>query len=113
MIRSKKAGAPSVARYFRRAENALPYLFRTLRLIWSAARGWTAAWIALLLVQGFVPVAIVYLTRPLVNGITAAAASGGNWRPILWPAGLMAAALLLAELLRAATQWIRAAQSEL
>ena len=112
MIRSKKAGAPSVARYFRRAESALPYLFRTLRLIGQAAPGWTAEWIALLLVQGFVPVAIVYLTRPLVNGITAAA-SGGSWRPILLPAGLMAAALLLAELLRGATQWIRTVQSEL
>src|SRR5437867_11382343 len=112
MIRSKNAGAPSVARYFRRAESALPYLFRTLRLIGQAAPVWTAEWIALLLVQGFVPVAIVYLTRPLVNGITAAA-SGGSWRPILLPAGLMAAALLLAELLRGATQWIRTVQSEL
>src|SRR6266699_5293391 len=103
MIRSKKAGAPSVARYFRRAERALPYLFRTLRLIGQAAPGWTAEWIALLLVQGFVPVAIVYLTRPLVNGITAAASSRAGWTPILWPAALIGAALLLAELLRSAT----------
>jgi len=109
----KEQGVPSVARYFRRAGSALPYLFRTLRLISLAAPNWTAAWIALLLVQGFLPVAIVYLTRPLVNGITAAAASRAGWTPILWPATLIGAALLLAELLRSATQWIRTVQSEL
>ena len=109
----KEQGVPSVARYYRRAGSALPYLFRTLRLISLAAPNWTAAWIALLLVQGFLPVAIVYLTRPLVNGITAAAASRAGWTPILWPATLIGAALLLAELLRSATQWIRTVQSEL
>src|SRR5436309_11811870 len=114
MIRLRKEhGGPSVGRYFQRAERALPYVFRTLTLVWHAAPNWTAAWIALLLAQGFLPVAIVYLTQPLVNGITAAVASGGNWGPILWPAALMAAALLLAELLRGATQWIRTVQTEL
>src|SRR5213592_1890480 len=109
----KKHGGPSVARYFRRAQSALPYLLRTLALVWRAAPNWTAAWVALLLAQGFLPVAIVYLTRPLVNGITAAVASGGAWTPILWPGTLMAGALVLAELLRGATQWIRTVQSEL
>jgi len=115
MIRSKKKphDAPSLGRYFQRAGKAVPYLFRTLALIWRAAPHWTVWWIALLLVQGFLPVLIVYLTRPLVNGITAAVASGAGWRPILLPASLMAAALLLTELLRGVTQWIRTIQSEL
>jgi len=115
MIRSKKKqhDAPSLGRYLQRAGNAVPYVFRTLALIWRAAPHWTVWWIALLLVQGFLPVLIVYLTRPLVNGITAAVASGAGWRPILLPAALMAAALLLTELLRGVTQWIRTVQSEL
>jgi len=115
MIRSKKKqhDAPSLGRYLQRAGNAVPYIFRTLALIWRAAPHWTVWWIALLLVQGFLPVLIVYLTRPLVNGITAAVASGAGWRPILLPAALMAAALLLIELLRGVTQWIRTVQSEL
>ena len=115
MIRSKKKqhDAPSLGRYLQRAGNAVPYVFRTLALIWRAAPHWTVWWIALLLVQGFLPVLIVYLTRPLVNGITAAVASGAGWRPILLPAALMAAALLLIELLRGVTQWIRTVQSEL
>src|SRR3954464_8639371 len=114
MIRSKKPhDLPSIGRYFQRAANAVPYLFRTLSLIWRAAPHWTVWWLALLLVQGFIPVLIVYLTRPLVNGITGAIASGTGWRPILLPASLMAGALFFSEPLRGVTQWIRTVQSEL
>jgi ATP-binding cassette subfamily B protein len=55
------------------------YLPSTLALVWRATRGWTAAWICLLLAQGVLPVAVVYLTRPLVDGIVAAANSHGEW----------------------------------
>ena len=65
----------SVARYFERAAGTLPHLSRTFRLIWRAAPKWTLAWIFLLLIQGFLPVATVYLTRPVVNGIVAAVRS--------------------------------------
>ena len=51
----------------RRLAAQLPYLPRTMGLVWTAARGWTAAWIAVLLVQGVLPVATVYLTRTVVN----------------------------------------------
>src|SRR5206468_1452372 len=85
----------SVSRYFERAVGTLPHLSRTFRLIWRAAPNWTLAWVFLLLIQGFLPVATVYLTRPVVNGIVAAVRSGGDWRPIVVPAVLMAAVLLL------------------
>ncbi len=84
-----------------------------MRLVWQAAPGWTVTWAVLLLVQGFLPVATVYLTRPLVNGIVAAVRSGGNWRPILPPAVLMAIVQLLAELLRGTNNWVRTAEAEL
>ncbi len=114
MIFSKnKPEAPSVARYFQRGTSALPYLSRTIQLIWRAAPQWSSVWILLLFVQGFLPVTIVYLTRPLVNGIAAAVARGGGWGPIFWPAILMAAVLILSELLRGATQWVRTIESEL
>ena len=98
---------PSVSRYFRRLTWALPHVVRTLRLIWPAAPAWTSAWTVLLLVQGFLPVITVFLTRPVINGIVAALRSGGDWRPILWPASLMAIVLFLTELLRGAIQWVR------
>ena len=104
---------PNISRYFRRLAGALPHLPSTLRLVWQAAPILTFAWTALLLLQGFLPVATVYLTRPVVNGIVAAIRANGDWRPILWPASLMAAVLLLTELLRTAVQWIRTAQADL
>ena len=103
----------SIARYFRRGAEALPHLSRTLGLIALAAPGWASAWIVLIVAQGFLPAAIVYLTRPLVNGIVAAAGSGGGWGPVLLPAAGMAAALLLAEVLRGVAQWVRTMQAEL
>src|SRR5438128_2150520 len=114
MIFSKnRPEAPSIARYVQRGTSALPYLSRTIQLIWRAAPQWSTVWILLLLVQGFLPVATVYLTRPLVNGIAAAVGRGGGWGPIFWPAILMAAVLILSELLRGATQWVRTIESDL
>jgi len=98
---------------FRRAALQLADLTRALRLVWRAAPGWTIALTILLLVQGFLPVATVYLTRPLVNGIVAGVRSGGDWRPIFWPALLMGIVLLLSELLSAVIDWVRTAEAEL
>jgi ATP-binding cassette subfamily B protein len=60
-------------------------------------------------------VAIVYLTRLLVDDLVAARAGGGTWaeaRPALVVAALTGAVLLLAELLRSAGAWVREAQAE-
>ena len=97
----------------RRAALQLADISRALRLVWQAAPGWTVALTILLLVQGFLPVATVYLTRPLVNGIVAGVRSGGDWRPILWPAVMMGIVLLLSELLSGVIDWVRTAEAEL
>jgi ATP-binding cassette subfamily B protein len=97
----------------RRAAILLADLTRALRLVWQAAPGWTVAWTLLLLVQGFLPVATVYLTRPLVNGIVAGVRSGGDWHPILLPAILMGIVLLLSELMSGVIDWVRTAEAEL
>ena len=49
---------------------------RSFGLVWSACGGWTLLWTALLVAQGILPVASVQLTRKLVDGLTAAVASG-------------------------------------
>ncbi|MCH8319572.1 MAG: ABC transporter ATP-binding protein [Acidobacteria bacterium] len=70
----------------------------------------------LLLLQGVLPVAIVYLTRWLVDGLVAAVEAGGSWesvQPTLILVALMAGVMLAKELLNSATGWIRTAQSEL
>jgi ATP-binding cassette subfamily B protein len=92
------------------------HILRTWQLIKNAAPRWTLAWGILLIFQGALPVAMVYLTRLLVDGLVAAVRAGGNWtsiRPILFPAAMMAGAMLLTELLQGLIEWVNTAQSEL
>ena len=94
----------------------LSRLPRALKLAWAAARGWTALWAGLLVLQGLLPVSSVYLTRPLVNRILGAIKAGGTWesiRPAIAIGVLIAAIALLSEFLRSATVWVRTHQSEL
>ncbi len=98
------------------ARGQLPYIPRALQLVWDAARWWTMAWLVLLVVQGLLPVALVFLTRVLVDRLAATAGAGASWdqvQSVLFPAGIMAGLLLLGELMRAATRWVRTAQAEL
>ncbi len=94
----------------------LPFVPRALRLVWDAAGWWSTAWLILLVVQGLLPVALVFLTRVVVDRLAAAAGAGASWeqlRGILLPAAVMAGLLLVGELLRACTRWVRTAQAEL
>ena len=94
----------------------LPYLPQTLKLVWDAAGKWTLAWLLLLLLQGILPLAPVYLTKTVVDALVQALHSGGEWqavRPIFWWGGLMAGALLLMEVCSSLTQWLRATQADM
>jgi ATP-binding cassette subfamily B protein len=100
----------------RNALAQLVYLPRALALVWAAARGRTVAWVALLLVQGLLPLGTVYLTSVLVDGLVEAAGAGGTWEtlgPLLLLVAIMAGIMLLAEVLSSAAGWVRAAQAEL
>ncbi|MFV2073896.1 MAG: ABC transporter ATP-binding protein [Thermoanaerobaculales bacterium] len=107
---------PPAGRILTPIREQLPFLPRALRLVWTAARWRTVVWLVLLLVQGILPVALVFLTRVLVDRLTAVAGTGGSWveiRETLAPALLMALLLLVGEVLRAATRWVRTVQAEL
>lgn len=98
----------------------IPYLPQALSIVWRAARGWTIAWAFLLIIQGVLPVASVYLTRAVVDSLVAAldaeALSLADWETLKSPllyAGLMGLVLLLTESLRSITTWVRTAQSQL
>jgi ATP-binding cassette, subfamily B, bacterial len=58
--------------------SALSHLPRAIALVWGATRSWTAAWALLLLIQGLLPAAIVYLTMPLIDSLVSAVNSGGR-----------------------------------
>jgi ATP-binding cassette subfamily B protein len=89
---------------------------RVFAMLWSAAGGWMVAWGSLLVVQGLMPVALVYLTKPMVNGLQAAVGAGASWesvRPVLVIALAIGGILLLTELLKVGLEWIGTTQSEL
>ena len=100
----------------RKALAQLPYLPQTFALVWAAARTWTLVWSVLLLAQGLLPVATVYVTRWLVNSMVGAIQAGGDWehlRPTLLLVALVAAIQLALQILRSAAAYVRTAQSEL
>ena len=107
---------PTLATRGRALLDQLPYLPRAFSMVWEATGYWTLTWAILLLLQGVLPVGIVYLTRWLVDGLVAAVEAGGSWesvQPTLILVALMAGVMLANELLSSATGWIRTAQSEL
>jgi ATP-binding cassette, subfamily B, bacterial len=94
----------------------LRYLPQALGLVWSASRHWTVAWAVLLVLQGALPVATVYLTRMVVDSLVAATTNAGGWtalQPTLFLIAAMVGVLLLMEGLRSLAGWVRAMQAEL
>jgi ATP-binding cassette, subfamily B, bacterial len=102
---------------FNALRSQLRYLPRTWKLIWDATRGWSAAWLAILVLLGLSPLATVAITKRLVDSVvTATRAGGATWdtlRPALLLGFLLAIITILSELLQGALEWVRTAQSEL
>jgi ATP-binding cassette subfamily B protein len=93
----------------------LAYLPRTVTLVWEAARPWTVAWSALLLVQGGLPVVSVALTRALVDSLVSVMQSpceASNVQSTLRLVAAAAGVVLLGQILRSTAEWVRTAQSE-
>jgi ABC-type multidrug transport system fused ATPase/permease subunit len=107
--------ASQVLERARKGLGQLPQLGRALVLVWGVAPRLTTVWAGLLVVQGLLPVAAVYLTRALVDSLVLVMGSGGGWArvraPILLAASL-AGVVLLSEVLQAVGRWIRVAQAE-
>src|SRR5690349_8420805 len=100
----------------RKALAQLPYLPRALALVWQVARPWTIVWVFLLMVQGLLPAAIVYLTKLVVDGVVLALRNGSQWpevRLVLMRLLLLGGLLLLMEVVRNAINWVRTVQAEL
>lgn len=92
------------------------YLPRILRIMWMAAGKWTVVWAILLVVQGLLPAASLYLTRLLVDSLVIVIGgdtSTGAIQPLAISAVLMAIVYLLTLVLGSASSWVRTAQSEL
>jgi ATP-binding cassette subfamily B protein len=88
---------------------------RAVRLIWKIVPGWTVASFALQIVQGILPLVILYLTKLVVNTL-AAGLSAQSKGPIFGKAavlvGIMAGTALLQALLTLVSNYVNEAQSQ-
>jgi len=97
------------------ARRLLAYVPRALKLVWEAAARWTLVWATLLVLQGLLPGASVYLTKWVLDAASEAIGQGLAWsnvQLVVIPGGLMALVLLLQKVARAANGWIQRAQIE-
>ena len=98
----------------RKALAQLPYLPRALALVWEVARPWTIVWAVLLIVQGILPAATVYLTKLVVDAVVGSLRnSDSNLRQVLVLLVLLGSTLLLMEIVRGGINWVRTVQTEL
>ena len=98
----------------RRAKAQLPYIPDTFRLIWAASRRWTVAWFLLLLLQGTLPIALVFASGALADALASAIRSG-SWvySSLLLQVGWIVFVLLSMQSLNSVLGWVRAVQAEL
>ena len=100
---------------FTKFKAQFPYILRVFSLIWAVSRIWTLAWVALLILQGILPVAIVQLTRLVVDSLVGVLQGGSNTNSLeslILSVVAMGGVLLLQELLSSFSNYIRTEQSE-
>ena len=100
----------------RKALAQLPNLPRALALVWQAARPWTIPWVLLLIIQGLLPVALVYLTKLFVDALILTLRSHDDLAPIrsaLTVALMLGGVVLLMEVVRHTINWVSNVQAEL
>ena len=95
-----------------------PYIPQTMRLVWQATGMWMVAWLALLFVQGVLPVGIVYITRHVVDSLVGVVKAGGvlgvgiKTYDVIFPLCVLGVLLVSEQILRSAAQLVRTIQSE-
>jgi ATP-binding cassette subfamily B protein len=101
---------------FRESAVRLPLMSRGLGLVWRAARPWTVAWAGLLVAQGLVPAAQVWLTRTAVDTLAAALPAGdafGAFAAVWPPLALIGLLWIVGQALSSLAAWVRSVQGEL
>ena len=99
----------------RRALSQLVYIRPTLQLVWASAPRATVGWGILLVIQGLLPGATVYLTKLLVDSlvlVTTLGLNDGRLNSVLYPGLMMVAVLLLSEVAKTGLTILRSVQSE-
>ena len=99
-----------------RLRQQAPYIPKTINLVWQASGVWMVAWLVLVLVQGMLPVAIVFMTRHVVDSLTAFSRQNGVSHiltfEIAFPFLVLGLLLIFEKILQSAGKWVRTIQSE-
>lgn len=88
----------------------------TLRLIWAASARWTGVWFGLLVGLGFMPALIVALTKLLTDqlfDLLSAGSNGRDYQQTVALALVMAATIVVQQMMQSALGWVRTTQAEL
>lgn len=89
---------------------------RTLQLVWTATPTWTSAWVVLILVQGLLPAAIVFLTKRVVDNLANAfvddSVNPAVLHPALYSLAAIATVMLISAALKSIMNWVQVGQSE-
>ena len=99
----------------RYVKQQLRYVPRTIRLVYDASHAYFVVWLVLLIIQGIIPALIVFLTAPLVDGISDVVRSGGDEQTLfaLMPLALaMGGVIISKDLVNSVLGWVRSVQSE-
>lgn len=111
----------------KQVSESLPLFWQTLRqhkanwkrsfsLIWAASPLHTAAWSALLVIQGILPGLLVFLTKLVVDSLVVAVNSQGDWekiRPAVFYLAAIAVMMLLTEVFQSLLEMVRTAQADI
>jgi ATP-binding cassette, subfamily B, bacterial len=104
------AGKPKIADAIRQGLR----LDRAIRLVWASAPGWATVNLVLVVVQGALPLAGLYLLKRVIDALQVAVAAPGvavSFRPVLFWVVIAAAVALLTAIARSLAELAGQAQS--
>lgn len=89
---------------------------RSFTLIWKASPYHTTVWAILLVLQGILPGLMVYLTKLVVDSLTVAISSQGDWekiRPAVFYISFVALTMLMSEIIQSLLEIVRSDQADI
>jgi ATP-binding cassette subfamily B protein len=85
---------------------------RALRLVWDASPGHTLASLVIVVLQGVLPLASLYILKLIVDAVQTAGGGGPAFAGIAWLIALAGGVVLFGNLLQSLSTWITEAQAQ-
>lgn len=102
-------------RYLIRKLQGASHLLPALRFVWKGSPRWTLAHVTLIFIQGLLPIALLYLTKLIIDTVTNSIALPDKtllFQRLLVLLGLMGAVTVIAAILAALAELVNSAQTQ-